>query len=389
MSLENETRQKFERTRTFYREYTRDMTAERIGRELHDDSRRLMELYYDAVGVSRESADKKQPPVRVFKLISSLLSRLTPGRRLALGLSFVGFAIYFVGTGPVAALLLPVSIITLVLLLLLELLEKSDVKREIDLAKDIQISLLPSSNIKLDDLEFASFASTASDVGGDYVDVIHSPGGTYYIIADVSGKGLSAALYMVRLQALVHLITEKFEPEPKELFMHLNDYIKSGKKDKTFVTACAAFFPSDGSPVKICRAGHNPPLFYLAARDTISELRSSGLALGMSQTGVLEKNLKQIQVTMRPGDKLLFYTDGLTEARNENKEQYGDHRLVQLLELYGSLNATTILNKIQISAEEFISGEKLCDDITFTCIQKHPSPVMQPPGAEETAETES
>ena len=389
MSLENETRQTFERTRKFYREYTRDMTAERIGKELHDDSRRLMELYYDAVGVSRKEADQKKPPVRVFKLMSSLLSRLTPGRRLALGFSFVGFIIYFLGSGPLASLLLPVSIITLVLLLLLELLEKSDVKREIDLAKDIQISLLPSSNIKEQNLEFASFASTASEVGGDYVDVIRTPGGTYYIIADVSGKGLSAALYMVRLQALVHLITEKLEPEPKELFIHLNDYIKSGKKDKTFVTACAAFFPSDGSPVKICRAGHNPPLFYQSSRDIISELRSSGLALGMSQSGILKKNLKQIQVTMRPGDKLLFYTDGLTEARNAEKEQYGDHRLIQLIELYGSLNATTILNKIQFSVESFISGEKLGDDITFTCVQAHNSEKTQmpPPESMETAES--
>ncbi len=372
MSLKNETRQAFQNTRFFYREYTKGMTPERIGKEFQDDSRRLMELYYDAVGVKPGEKEKKQPPVRVFKLLSSLLLRLTPARRLALGFSFAAFVVSFLWSGPVAALMLPLGILTLVLLLLLELLEKSDVMKEIDLARDIQISLLPGSNIKHGNLEFASFASTASEVGGDYVDVINTDEGTYYVIADVSGKGLSASLYMVRLQALVHLIIEKLKPDPKELFLHLNDYIKSGKKDKTFVTACAAFFPSDGSAVKMCRAGHNPPLLYQASRDAVSELRSSGLGLGMTSTGVFKEHLKQLSINMQPGDNLLFYTDGLTEARNPRMEQYDEHRLRDLFELYGSLHATTILNKIQIAVEEFIEGEKLADDITFTCVHMHP-----------------
>ena len=375
MSLKNETRQAFRNTRIFYREYTRGMTPERIGKEFHDDSRRLMALYYDAVGVKPGKSDEHKPPVRIFRLISSLLLRLTPARRLALGFSFAGLVIHFVATGPIAALMLPLSIITLILLLLLELLEKSDVMKEIDLARDIQISLLPGSNIRHKNLEFASFASTASEVGGDYVDVIDTTEGTYYVIADVSGKGLSAALYMVRLQALVHLIIEKLKPDPKELFLHLNDYIKSGKKDKTFVTACAAFFPADVSPVKMCRAGHTPPLLYQSSRDTVSELRSSGLALGMTNTAVFGENLRQLSINMQPGDNLLFYTDGLTEARNPDMVQYEDHRLHHLFELYGSLNATTILKKIQTAVEEFIEGEKLVDDITFTCVHMHPQKV--------------
>lgn len=375
--MKNETRKAFHNTRLFYREYTRGMTPERIGREFHDDSRRLMELYYDAVGVKKSTAEKGRTPVKIFRLTSSLLSRLTPARRLAFGLSVAGLIIHFTATGPLAALLLPLSVLTLILLLFLELLEKSDVKKEIDLARNIQISLLPGSNIRHRNLEFASFASTASEVGGDYVDVIDTPQGTYYIIADVSGKGLSAALYMVRLQALVHLFIEKFLPEPKDLFLQLNNYIKSGKKDKTFVTACVAFFPSDGSPVKMCRAGHNPPLLYRSDRDMISELRTEGLALGMTCSEIFEKNIQQLSIPMKPGDNILFYTDGLTEARNERKEQYDEFRLRQLFDLYGSLHATTIIHKIQLSVEEFIAGEKLADDITFTCIHMHPETKKQ------------
>lgn len=378
MSLKNETRQAFRSTKSFYREYTRDMTAERIGKEFHDDSRRLMQLYYDAVGIKPQEKLEKRPPLNIFRLFTSLVARLTPVRRLAFGFSLIGLILHYLSTGPLSiagplsALLLPLSFITLVLLLLLELLEKSDVKRELDLAKDIQISLLPNSSIKHRNLEFASFASMASEVGGDYVDVINTEQGTWYVIADVSGKGLSAALYMVRVQALVHLIIEKLKPDPRGLFLHLNDYIKSGKKDKTFVTACAAFFPADGSAVKMCRAGHNPPLFYQASRDIVSELRSSGLALGMTRSSLFEKNLQQLSIHMKPGDNLLFYTDGLTEARNPSMEQYDDYRLRHLFDLYGSLNASTIQNKIRIAVEEFIDGEKLLDDITYTCIHMHP-----------------
>src|SRR5690625_7789814 len=85
---------------------------------------------------------------------------------------------------------------------------------------------------------------------------------SYVIISDVSGKGMSAALYMVRIQALVHLIINKLHPSPKELFLELNDYIKSNKKDKTFITACAAYFPHNEDYFTLARAGHNIPLVY-------------------------------------------------------------------------------------------------------------------------------
>ena len=128
-------------------------------------------------------------------------------------------------------------------ILLIELLEKSDVQQELNVARDIQLSLLPPSTIQNKSLEIYSFAATAREVGGDYVDVVKTHKGTYVIIADVSGKGMMAALYMVRIQALVHLLIEKDHPSPKQLLLELNDYIKSNKSDKTFVTGCVAFFP--------------------------------------------------------------------------------------------------------------------------------------------------
>jgi serine phosphatase RsbU (regulator of sigma subunit) len=258
----------------------------------------------------------------------------------------------------------------MLMLLLIELLEKADVKQEIDLAREIQLSLLPATEHKRDDLEISSFANTAKEVGGDYVDLLETPEGTYQIIADVSGKGLKAALYMVRMQALVHLIIEKNHPSPKELFLELNNYVKSDDRDQTFVTACAAFFPKDSEQMIFARAGHNPPVFYSRENDDIFPLKSNGFALGMTSTCNLKKRLEEKKYHFKSHDSLFFYTDGLTEARNSRGEQYGMEQIKAILSVYGSLHAQTIIKKVQNSLDNFIGDVPLYDDITFTCVHR-------------------
>jgi serine phosphatase RsbU (regulator of sigma subunit) len=275
---------------------------------------------------------------------------------------------------------------------MLELLEKLDVKKEIDLAKDIQISLLPSPDLEVDNLEINSFANTANEVGGDYVDVITTEVGTYYIIADVSGKGLSAALYMVRMQALVHLLITNLNPTPKQLFLELNDFIKSYRTDKTFITACAAFFPKNEDYFLYSRAGHNPPVLYKKATDSTSLLQTTGFALGMTRTDRLKNFLKEVKVPFESGDSILFYTDGLTEARNEAGDEFGTERTRSLMDIYGSLDAKVINKKIQSSLENFIGDMPTTDDITYSCIRKlKTNVVVKPELANETndGETES
>lgn len=380
MGLKNEAQSAIQNTKSFYKEYVSGMTRERLGKEFYEDTDRLKQLYHDAIGEDLQRAKEKQLPghVKFFRLFSSLTQRLNPTRRLIFGLSTVSFVLYylagFIGISEFILffdLLLPFSFASMLMLLLVELLEKSDVKREIDLAREIQLSLLPATELKKDIIEIYSFANTAREVGGDYVDMVETPEGTYIVIADVSGKGLTAALYMVRMQALVHLLIEKSQPMPKELLVELNDYVKSDAADKTFVTACAAFFPNSQEQFTFARAGHNAPIFYSKERDATFDLRSDGYALGMTSTGNLKSHLQEKKFHFKPGDSVLFYTDGLTEARNEHGEQYGEERIDALMSVYGSLHAKSIVRKIQASLEGFIGTEKPPDDITFTCVH-HP-----------------
>lgn len=377
MGLKNEAQSAFQNTKSFYKEYVSGMTRERMGKEFYKDTDRLKQLYAEAVDEDVQRSGGRELPghVKFLRLFSSLTQRLNPTRRLLFGLSVISFVAYYLfgflqitGYVIIYDLLVPFAFGSMLMLLLVELLEKSDVKREIDLAREIQLSLLPNTEHKRQKLDISSFANTAKEVGGDYVDIIETDEGTYIVIADVSGKGLSAALYMVRMQALVHLIIEKSHPSPKELFLELNNYVKSDIEDKTFVTACAAFFPNDKDHFLFARAGHNAPILFSKERDATFDLRSDGYALGMTSSVNMEQQLQQKKFHFKPGDSVLFYTDGLTEARNEIGEEYGADRLDAILSVYGSLHAKTIIQKIQSSLENFIGSERPADDVTFTCV---------------------
>lgn len=380
MGLKNEAQSAFQNTKSFYKEYVSGMTRERLGQEFYEDTDRLKQLYSEAIR-TKDTELTKEPEIpghiKMLRLFSSLTQRLNPTRRLVFGLSLLSFLGHYLFnllgiTNYILFydLMIPFSFISMLVLLMVELLEKTDVKQEIDLAREIQLSMLPPTAHVKEDLEIFSFANTAKDVGGDYVDMIETPKGTYIIIADVAGKGLSAALYMVRMQALVHLIIEKHHPSPKDLFLELNNYVKSDIKDKTFVTACAAFFPIQESNFVFARAGHNAPIFYSKERDATFDLRSDGFALGMTSTENLDDHLQEKNFHFKTGDSIIFYTDGLTEARNEYGEEYGTDRLDALMSVYGSLHAKTIVSKIQSSLEKFIGNEKPTDDITFTCVHR-------------------
>jgi len=384
MSLKNEAKTGYD-TKTFYKEYVSGMNSRQLGKEFQSDSERLKKLYDDALKENNPAERPENIPFfqKALSLLSALTKRLNPVRRLIFGIALAGFLlyivlsffaflnIYFIFSGLIP-ILMPLSFVAVLAILLIELLEKSDVQQELNFARDIQLSLLPPSTIANKNLEVYSFAATASEVGGDYVDVIKSKSGTYVIIADVSGKGMSAALYMVRVQALVHLLINKHHPSPKELLLELNDYIKSNKADKTFVTGCAAYFPNDDNHFTFARAGHNPPVLFSKKHESTFKLRTDGFALGMTSTKILKNKMAEKKFLFEANDSILFYTDGLTEARNDKGEEYGIERLEGIMSIYGSLHAKTISKKVQSSLESFIGTEKNLDDITFAAVHRNP-----------------
>lgn len=378
MSLKNEAHSAFKDTKHFYREYVSGMDRKTIGRDIQADSARIKELYNEAIETQKKDRDTSELSgiQKFYRFFLSLTQRLNPTRRLIFGIACLSFVAYYflslIGLSGylLHPLLLPIAFGGVIAILLVELLEKSDVKKELDLARDIQLSLLPPTELKSGKLDIYAFANTAHEVGGDYVDIIETQKGIYVLIADVSGKGLSAALYMVRIQALVHLLIKKNEPSPRELFLELNNFVKSNKSDKTFVTACAAFFPRNESKFIFSRAGHNTPIIYNKENDATFHLKTDGLALGMASNSILKHQLVEKSYHFKDGDSVLFYTDGLTEARNDFGIEFGEQELDSIMSIYGSLHAKSISRKIQSSLEAFIGREKPLDDITFAVVHK-------------------
>lgn len=400
MSLDNETKSRnagddsgtnsaLARTKLFYRDYTTGMSRERFEQDFRTDRERLKNLYEEAIGDPRNPATGEDIGFleKSVRLISALGKRMNPTRRLLAGVSVVGFISSFFFGGLLFSLLQPATFAAIFVILMLELLEKQDAKEQINLARDIQVSLLPASQIRKNGLAIESFANTAREVGGDYVDVLHIESGTYYIIADVSGKGLSAALYMVRFQALVHLLVKNLKPTPKQLFLELNDFIKSYRSDKTFITACAVFFPHDKDEMHYVRAGHNPPVLFHGDTERTELLQTPGFALGMTRTPRLEKFLEEKIIPFHAGDSLLLYTDGLTESRNHSGEEFGTTRVRSFIDIYGGLPASSVVYKMQASLEHFIGDVPPLDDITFSCIVRE-KPANLQPAAEEAQITE-
>src|SRR6056297_1436284 len=182
MGLKNEAQSALQDTKSFYKQYVSDMTKDRLGKEFQADSRRLKELYSDVIQRSKKEQEISGIQ-KFYRFFSEMTQRLNPTRRLVFGVSFLSFFSHYAFglfglTGLIFyPLLMPAAFIGVNILLLIELLEKSDVKRELDLARDIQLSLLPVIQYEEEHLEAYSFAATAHEVGGDYVDVIPSKSG--------------------------------------------------------------------------------------------------------------------------------------------------------------------------------------------------------------------
>ncbi len=388
MSLKNESKTSESSAKSFYKDYTSGMSREQFEKDLTTDSRRLKALYKEALGDVRDPETGQEIGFleKSARLISALTKRMNPTRRLVFGISVAAFIAPLFFSGLVFFQI--ASFAAIVVILMLELLEKLDVKQEIDLAKDIQISLLPSPAIQTDGISIHSFANTANEVGGDYVDIIHTEKGCYYLIADVSGKGLSAALYMVRFQALAHLLIRRLNPGPKQLFLELNDFVKSYRSDKTFITACAAFFPKNEDHFLFVRAGHNPPVLFQKGKDATQLLQTPGFALGMTRTDRLRSFMKESKIPFQKGDSLLCYTDGLTEARNSTGEEFGTERTRSLMDIYGSLEPDTVVKKIQSSLENFIGDMPTLDDVTYSCLKRTESAKKAPEEAQVVDEQE-
>lgn len=247
-----------------------------------------------------------------------------------------------------------------------EMVGRERLEKEFQLAREIQRTFLPK---KLPD--YSGWAidirwQTAREVGGDFYDVF--PVDKDYIgvaIADVSDKGMPAALYMTVTRTLLRSVAVS-NKSPSRVLNRVNHALIFDEQNTMFVTLFYGVIRLSTGEMVFANAGHNRPYIYRADQKNIEKLDRGGMALGVMERITLQDD----KTTLRPGDLLLLYTDGVTESFSPENDTFGDERLAQIIKKNGSKGVCRLLEILEKNLDEFRAGEPPSDDLTILAIQR-------------------
>lgn len=359
----------------------KDLHPADLPRNFRQDLKQLYRFYLDEERRAQLAAMGRVR--RAFKmfawLLKSLLAKLSPGRRLAL---FAALVMCFVGKWRVAIgnEILSTDLrlwgfFILLLVFMLELMDKVLAKDEIEVARQVQLALLPSRHPQPEGLSLWSFMRPANDVGADLVDYIELAGGRLGIVlGDVAGKGLGAALLTAKLQATLRALVPDC-PSLSDLGSQLNAILCRDGIDNRFVTLFYFEIEPQSGRLRYLNAGHNPP-FVLRASG-LELLKASAIPLGM-MTGT---TYAEGELRLHPGDALVVYSDGLTEARNAGDEEFGADRLGALMPRLRGLPAEQGGRLIMDEVNAFLGGERPHDDLSLVVLARSGAAAAAPDAA--------
>ena len=258
--------------------------------------------------------------------------------------------------------------------LLLTAAEKKRLEEELRIARQIQMSLLPRGPLEFPGISMTALCVPAREVGGDYYDFFHVGDRQLGIlIADVSGKGTSAALYMAELKGLMLSLSQIYK-SPRQLLMEVNRIISANLDTRSFITMTYGVLDLNAGTMTFARAGHTPMVFLRGdgTKGDAQSLTPSGIVVGLRIPGATEKFsdlLEEEQVKLHKGDVLVLYTDGITEAMNAGQDLFGDERLGRLITEHGHLDTGDLRERILREIESFVGGADQHDDMTMILIK--------------------
>jgi len=257
--------------------------------------------------------------------------------------------------------------------------EKKRMEEELRIARQIQMSLLPRGPLDVPGLAVTALCVPAREVGGDYYDLFQLPGERLgVLIADVAGKGTSAALYMAELKGIVLSLSQIY-PSPRQLLIEVNRIISANLDSRSFITATYAVIDLGAGTMTYARAGHTPLIYMPGESSPVKGaqiLIPNGMVLGLRIEGVEEKFselLEEEQVRLYPGDIICLYTDGITEAMNPESDLFGDERLSGIVEEHGHLDSNELRERILREIEAFVGAADQHDDMTMILMKIQPA----------------
>ena len=247
--------------------------------------------------------------------------------------------------------------------------EKERLTESLRIARQMQQNLLPREISSLGGIEIAAMNIPAQEVCGDYYDIIRKGENEVgVIIADVSGKGPSAALIMAEVKGVILSVSQS-TVNPRDLLVLANSILGPTLDARNFITMTYAMIDEEKRTMRMSRAGHNPILHYRAPQGEIDIVQPGGIGLGLARNGVFEKTLEEVERKLNSGDVLLFYTDGLTEAMNSQNQLYGLPRVSQILLQNRDLSAEEIKTAIFRDLQFFLQSNAPQDDVTMVLLK--------------------
>ncbi len=250
-----------------------------------------------------------------------------------------------------------------------ELAQEERIKQELQIARDVQQSFLPSKTPDLKGLDIAAICQPAYETGGDYYDFIQLDDHRVAVtIGDVSGKGIQAAFYMTFTKGILHSLCRETD-SPGELLKKANRLFFDNAVKGTFISLIYGIIDLEEQTFVFARAGHNPILHLKGRTGELKVLQPKGLGIGLTREIAFDNNIKEIKLNLADGDLLVLYTDGIVEALNEAHSFYGDERLRTLMKDQENKSSQEILDLISNDVSGYIGSSKQHDDMTVMVIK--------------------
>jgi Serine phosphatase RsbU, regulator of sigma subunit len=242
-------------------------------------------------------------------------------------------------------------------------------KEELKIAKLVQKSLLPQKLEQDADFEIAAFSESADEVGGDYYDTLRiNDHQVALIIADVSGKGTTAAFHMSQMKGIFHSLAQQ-QLDSKEFMIKANQALIFCLERGSFISATYFVIDTNTKKIHYSRAGHCPVLYYRASTHTADFLKDKGTALGMVRSKDYCNFVESNQISYASGDVMILYTDGITEAKSKKGEEFGYSRLASVLMEVSDKSPKEIEDHIIMRLYQFSESEDINDDYTSMTVR--------------------
>jgi len=252
--------------------------------------------------------------------------------------------------------------------------EKERLSRELSIAREVQMRLLPQNVPTMSGISMAASSVSAQEVGGDYYDFVRlGEKRLGVIIGDVSGKGTSAAFYMAEMQGIFQSVS-RLTDSPSVFLHHANMALAQSLDKNIFISAIYGILDLEDESLTIARAGHCPAAV-VRMNGEARYIRTPGLGLGLDRGELFQRSLVEESISLEPGDVFVLYTDGVVESRSDSGEEYGYDRLLDLLKEYRHDDAEGIHAAILRDLRSFMAGEEYDDDMTLVVLKWHGIPI--------------